>query len=143
MVRPLIPTLSLTLHRPTLSNSLVTPHIERRLFRNVGYSKRYISKDELNGRTSRLSMAMVHPLPHPRLLVLHRRLVVSSVTLVLAPPHCCSCFTLPYVVPPLQYIYCTLSYHPFLRTLIASLSLSLLSQPGNQSILFPENTARI
>jgi hypothetical protein len=53
---------------------------ERCLFGNVGHTIGYIPQDEQHGRTARLSLAMVHYLSRPCLLVFHRCLVVQTLS---------------------------------------------------------------
>lgn len=52
---------------------------ERRLRRNIRHPLRHISSYEQHGLQARLPLALVHSLPHHRLLVLPRRMVVSTV----------------------------------------------------------------
>ena len=52
---------------------------ERRLFGNVRHSLWHVPAHEQYGSASRVSLAVVHHLPHLRLLVFHHRMVVPTV----------------------------------------------------------------
>ena len=54
------------------------PVLERRLCGNVRYPQGHLPQNEQHGGTPGMPVALVHCLSHPRILVLHRRLVVST-----------------------------------------------------------------
>lgn len=58
---------------------LMQVSLERRLRRNVRHTGRHISKDERDGKTTRVWMVMVHDILSGCVLVLLNSMVVSSV----------------------------------------------------------------
>jgi hypothetical protein len=54
--------------------------VERRVRRDVGHPQGHLPANEQHGGAPRMSMALVHRLSRPRILVLHRGMVVSTVS---------------------------------------------------------------
>lgn len=62
-----------------LLSSYTTRSLERCVLRNGRHPPRDLSTHEQHGGTSGLPVALVHHIPRARLLVLHRRMVVSAI----------------------------------------------------------------